>query len=157
MSDPARSAASWARYSVISCAICTNVAHTCIRNGQARKSTGRNGERTGRNGKGAERQGKECAGTGTGRQGKELVCASFCSTLAQRHKDELTLLFAIVIVKFPLVRYTHTCTYKYADCLVRTQNGSGSVMTPSLMKVSSLYREDYCAHDRIVICGVSTR
>lgn len=119
-------------------------------NGQERKRSRkvRKGVCRNRNGQARER---------TGRQGKELVCASFCSTLAQRHKDELTLLFITVIVKFPLVRYTNTRTYKFADCLVRTQNGSGSVMTPSLMKVSSLYREDYCAHDRIVIRCVSTR
>ena len=114
-------------------------------------------EREGKEKHGKERGTNGQAREGTGRQGKELVCASFCSTLAQRHKDELTLLFITVIVKFPLVRYTNTRTYKFADCLVRTQNGSGSVMTPSLMKVSSLYREDYCAHDRIVIRCVSTR
>lgn len=127
------------------------------KHGKERGTNGQERKRSRKARKGVCRNRNGQAREGTGRQGKELVCASFCSTLAQRHKDELTLLFAIVIVKFPLVRYTHTCTYKYADCLVRTQNGSGSVMTPSLMKVSSLYREDYCAHDRIVIRCVSTR
>lgn len=152
---------------MISCAICTNVLiHERSsymykeragkeKHGKERGTNGQERKRSRKARKGVCRNRNGQAREGTGRQGKELVCASFCSTLAQRHKDELTLLltllFAIVIVKFPLVRYTHTCTYKYADCLVRTQNGSGSVMTPSLMKVSSLYREDYCAHDRIVI------